>query len=192
MPPLQNKRAQGTIGTDLIVTYHSDLAQCEILPPGSRYTNAGNFKAGTFLPFNQPDVVLNLYPRLLSTEDGESSGIPLLLSMYNAEVRTPTLEDDWEGKWFTIVARICPNKLTFLGVRLDGWETEETQSVQVALALPRDGGLTPYIIPPTLVSLLIFNTYNRVVLSPGFFPITTKVFPGLAPQHMRPSPALSI
>ena len=148
MPPLPNKRAQGIIGTDFIVTYHSDLAQCEILPAGSRYTNAGNFKAGTFLPFNQPDFVLDLYPRLLSTEDGECSGMPLLLSMFNAGVRTATLEDDWEGKWFTIVARVCPNKLTFHGVHLDGWETEETQSVQVSLALPRDGGLTPYITPP--------------------------------------------
>jgi hypothetical protein len=144
-PPLPNKRAQGAIGADLIVTYHSDLAQCEILPAGSRYMNAGNFKAGTFLPFNQPAFIFDLYPRLLSTEDGESSGIPLLLSMFNAGARTATLEDDWEGKWFTIVARLCPNKLTFHGVRLDGWETEETQSVQVALALPRDGGLTPYV-----------------------------------------------
>ncbi|KAK0710683.1 hypothetical protein B0H67DRAFT_635304 [Lasiosphaeris hirsuta] len=61
MPPLPNKRTQGTIGADLIVTYHSDLAH----------------------------------------------------------------------------------------VRLDGWETDDTQSVQVSLALPRDGGLTP-IIPRVL------------------------------------------
>ena len=51
-PPLLNKRGQGAIGTDLIVTYYSDLAQYEILPAGSRYMNAGNFKARTFLPFN--------------------------------------------------------------------------------------------------------------------------------------------
>ncbi|KAH8659483.1 hypothetical protein BGZ61DRAFT_370535 [Ilyonectria robusta] len=96
IPPLPNKRGQGAIGADLIITYHSDLAQCEILPAGSRYTNAGNFKAGTFLPFIQPAFILDLYPRLLN-----------------------------------------------------GWETEETQSVQVALALPRDGGLTP-IVPRLL------------------------------------------
>jgi hypothetical protein len=30
-PLLSNKRVQGPIGADLIVTYHSDLAQCEIL-----------------------------------------------------------------------------------------------------------------------------------------------------------------
>ncbi|KAI3571502.1 hypothetical protein IWW34DRAFT_897973 [Fusarium oxysporum f. sp. albedinis] len=94
IPPLPNKRGQGAIGADLIITYHSDLAQCEILPAGSRYTNAGNFKAGTFLPFIQPAFILDLYP-------------------------------------------------------LDGWETEETESVQVALALPRDGGLTP-IVPRLL------------------------------------------
>jgi len=104
MPPLLNKRAQGTIGADLIVTYHSDLAQCEIIPPGLRYTNTGNFKAGTFLSFNQPNFILNLYPGLLSTKDGKSSGIPLLILIFNAGVRTATLEDDWEGKWFTIVA----------------------------------------------------------------------------------------
>ncbi|KAH7146778.1 hypothetical protein B0J13DRAFT_552622 [Dactylonectria estremocensis] len=139
IPPLSNKRGQGAIGADLITTYHSDLAQCEILPAGSRYKNAGNFKAGTFLPFIQPAFILDLYPRLLSSEDGEISGLPLLLSMFNAG----------EGKWFTIVARVFPNKLTFYGVRLDGWETEDSQSVQVALALPRDGGLTP-IIPRLL------------------------------------------
>jgi hypothetical protein len=143
LPPLPNKRAQGAIGGDLVVTYHSDLAQCDILPTGSRYTNAGNFKAGTLLPFNQPSFVLDLYPRVFSTEDGEGSGLPLLLSMFNAGARIATLEEDWEGKWFTIVARLCPNKLTFRGVRLDGWDIEETQSVQVSLALPRDGGLTP-------------------------------------------------
>ncbi|KAH6988810.1 hypothetical protein BKA56DRAFT_709876 [Ilyonectria sp. MPI-CAGE-AT-0026] len=115
IPPLPNKRGQGAIGADLIITYHSDLAQCEILPSGSRYTNAGNFKAGTFLPFIQPAFILDLYPRLLSPEDDEISGLPLLLSI------------------------------------LDGWETEDSQSVQVALALPRDGGLTP-IVPRLLGS----------------------------------------
>ncbi|KAL6406056.1 hypothetical protein AUP68_10617 [Ilyonectria robusta] len=134
IPPLLNKRGQGAIGADLIITYHSDLAQCEILPAGSRYTNAGNFKAGTFLPFIQPAFILDLYPHLLSPEDSEVSGLPLLLSMFNPGARTATLEGDWEGKWFTIVARLFPNKLTFHGV---------------ALALPRDGGLTP-IVPRLL------------------------------------------
>jgi hypothetical protein len=75
MHPLPNKRDQGSVGSDLIVTYHSDLAQCDILPAGSRYTTAGNFKAGTFLPFIQPASVHEFYPRLLSTEDEESSGL---------------------------------------------------------------------------------------------------------------------
>jgi hypothetical protein len=160
MPPLSNKRDQGTIGADLIVTYYSDLAQCEILPTGSRYTNAGNFKAGTFLPFFQPGFIQDLYPRLLSTTDEESSGLPLVLSMFNAEARTATLKEDWEGKWFSIVARLLPNKLTFHGVRLDGWEGDETESVQVALALPRDGGLTPYVPSPCteLPSMLTFSS----------------------------------
>ncbi|KAH7190417.1 hypothetical protein DER44DRAFT_816009 [Fusarium oxysporum] len=98
IPPLPNKRGQGAIGADLIITYHSDLAQCEILPAGSRYTNAGNFKAGTFLPFIQPAFILDLYPRLLIWMDGRQ---------------------------------------------------KKTESVQVALALPRDGGLTP-IVPRLL------------------------------------------
>jgi hypothetical protein len=76
----------------------------------------------------------------------ESSGLPLLLSMFNAEARPATLEEDWEGKWFSIVARVLPNKLAFQGVRLDGWETDDPRSVQVALALPRDGGLTPHVL----------------------------------------------
>jgi hypothetical protein len=146
MPPPPNKRDHGTIGVDLIVTYHSDLAQCEVLPAGSRYTTAGGFKAGTFLPFFQHTFIHDLYPRLLSTRDDESFGLPLLLSIFNTEARTATLEEDWEGKWLSIVARLLPNKLTFQGVRLDGWETEDPQSAQVALALPRDGGLTPYVL----------------------------------------------
>jgi hypothetical protein len=97
MPPLPNKRDQGSVGADLIVTYHSDLAQCDILPAGSRYTTAGNFKAGTFLPFIQPAFVHELYPRLLSTEDEESSGLPLILSMFNTDARTATLGEDWKG-----------------------------------------------------------------------------------------------
>jgi hypothetical protein len=81
-------------------------------------------------------------------EDAEdkNSGLPLLISMFNAKATTATLQEDWEGKWFSIVARLLPNKLTFRGVKLDGWEGEETGSVNVALALPRDGGLTPYVL----------------------------------------------
>lgn len=91
-PPLPNKRGLGPpIGGDLVVTYHSDLAQCEILPAGSRYTNAGNFKAGTFLSFNQPAFILQSYPRLLSSEDEDGSGLPLLLSMFNPEPRLADL-----------------------------------------------------------------------------------------------------
>ena len=115
----------GTTGAGLLVTYHSDLAQCDILPPGRRYVKVGNFKAGTLLPFAQPASILDLYPHLLSTEDGERSDIPLLLTMFNAEARSTNLEEDWEGKWFTIVARLFPNNLTFHGVRLEGWETDE-------------------------------------------------------------------
>jgi hypothetical protein len=134
-------------------SYHSDFAQCDILPTGSRYTNAANFKAGTFLPFTQPEFINELYPRLLSNDDEESSGLPLLVSMFNAAAKTATLEEDWEGKWFTITARLLPNKLTFVGVRLNGWEGEETDSVQVALALPRDGGLT--LLPLAARSIII-------------------------------------
>jgi hypothetical protein len=97
MPPLSNKRDRGPIGADLIVTYHSDLAQCEVLPVGSRYTTAGSFKAGTFLPFTQPAFIHELYPRLLSTRDEESLGLPLMLSMFNTDARVATLEEDWEG-----------------------------------------------------------------------------------------------
>jgi hypothetical protein len=60
--------------------------------------------------------------------------------MFNTDARTATLGEDWEGKGFSIVARLFPNNLTFQGVGFNGWETDETQSVQVALALPRDGG----------------------------------------------------
>ena len=142
IPPLPNKRDQGATCGDLIVTYQSDLAQCEILPTGSRYTSAGNFKAGTFLPFIQPSFIHDLYPQLLSTEGEESSGLPVILSMFNTEPKATTLEEDWERKWFTITARLFPNKLAFEGVAVNGWETDDPQSVKVTLAMPRDGGLT--------------------------------------------------
>ena len=58
---------------------------------------SGNFKAGTFLPFHQPSFILDLYPSLLGTEDGDKSGIPLVLSMFYMEARRETLEEDWEG-----------------------------------------------------------------------------------------------
>ncbi|KAK8106681.1 hypothetical protein PG999_010040 [Apiospora kogelbergensis] len=151
-PPLLSKRGQGAIGSDLVVTYHSDIAQCEILPTGSRYTNAGNFKAGTFLSFNPPPFIDDLYPQLFSIDDDERPGLPLLLSTFNADVRTATLEEDWEGRWFTITARVCPNQLSFQGVSLDGWDLEDgagPKTVRVALALPRDGGLLP-IVPRLL------------------------------------------
>ncbi|KAK8121489.1 hypothetical protein PG999_005609 [Apiospora kogelbergensis] len=112
-PPLPSKRGQGAIGSDLVVTYHSDLAQ-------SSTTSA--------------------------------PGLPLLLSTFNANVRTATLEEDWEGKWFTITARVCPNQLSFQGVSLDGWDLEAgagPKTVRVSLALPRDGGLLP-IVPRLL------------------------------------------
>ncbi|KAK8859547.1 hypothetical protein PGQ11_010281 [Apiospora arundinis] len=93
-PPLPSKRGQGAIGSDLVITYHSDLAQCEILPAGSRYTNAGNLTAGTFLAFNPPPFIDDLYPQLLSIDDDERPGLPLLLSNFNADVQTATLEED--------------------------------------------------------------------------------------------------
>ncbi len=81
------------------------------------------------------------------------------------------------GKWFTIIARVCPNKLTFHGVRLDGYDTEETRSVKVSLALPRDGGLTPYVLT-RLVVLLVLYAYSPMALSLGFVVVTTKVLLG--------------
>ena len=144
--PLPSKRGQGAIGSDLVVTYHSDMAQCEILPTGSRYTNAGNFKGGTFLSFNSPSFIDHLYPQLFSTEDDERSGLPLLLSTFNGDVRTSTLEEDWEGKWFAVTARICPNKLAFDGVDLVSCDLDNdgpAHTIRISLALPRDGGLVP-------------------------------------------------
>ncbi len=88
---IPNKRGQGLVGSDLVVTYHSDLAQCEILAPGSRYINSGNFKAGSFLLFHQPPFIQDLYPDLLSTEDGENSGLPILLSMFSIDAKTSNI-----------------------------------------------------------------------------------------------------
>jgi hypothetical protein len=189
-PPLPNKRDHGSIGADLIVTYHSDLAQCEILPTGSRYTSAGNFKAGTFLPFIQPAFIHELYPRLLNRLDEEKSGLPLILSMFNPEARTADLEQNWEEKWFSIVARLFPNKLTFHGVNLDGWETEEARSVQVALAVPRDGGLTPYVF--ALCTRAGCQCSHSQVSSLGSSVVAMKLATGQALRHTYPSGSVDL
>lgn len=38
------------------------------------------------------------------------------------KARLDTFEVDWEGMWFAITARICPNALTFENVDQYGWE----------------------------------------------------------------------
>ncbi|KAK3316462.1 hypothetical protein B0H66DRAFT_561366 [Apodospora peruviana] len=53
----------------LPLRYHSDLAQCEILPPGSRYTNAWNFRVEIFVPFSQPDLFLIFINTLVPKTD---------------------------------------------------------------------------------------------------------------------------
>ena len=140
---LPNKRDQGIVGSDFIITYHSDLVNCAIVAQGNRYTNGGSFRAGTLLAFNPPPSLLEHYPGLLSTIEDEAAGLPLILSMFNLEAKYTTLAEDWEGKWYTIVARVCPNKLSFGSISLDGWEKDQNQAIDVGLALPRDGGLTP-------------------------------------------------
>ena len=140
-----NKRDGGIVGSDLIINYCSDLVACDVLPSGRRYTHNGNLKAGTFLVFNAPAYILEEYPDILSSEAGEEDGIQLLLSTFSMEARLDTLEMDWEGKWFAITARVCPNRLTFESVDQDGWEEDGDmpEPVQYALALPRDDGLEP-------------------------------------------------
>ncbi|KAH8743482.1 hypothetical protein F5883DRAFT_722633 [Diaporthe sp. PMI_573] len=124
---------------------------CEILPAGRRFTHNGNLKAGTFLVFNGPSHILEEYPDNLSSESDEEDGIPLLLSTFSMEARLDTLEVDWEGNWFGITARVCPNRLTFENVDQDGWEPSSgvPEPVQYALAMPRDDGLEP-IVPRCL------------------------------------------
>lgn len=46
------------------------------------------------------------YTRLLSTRDEKSSGLPWILSLFNTEAKTGILEEDWERKWFGLVARL--------------------------------------------------------------------------------------
>ncbi|KAK8093146.1 uncharacterized protein PG998_014547 [Apiospora kogelbergensis] len=142
VPPFPSKRGQGAIGSDLVVTYHSDLAQCEILPAGSRYTSAGNLKAGTFLAFNPPPLsTICTHNCLAST----TTSAPACRSCSRAS--TPMCgrrrwRNTGRGRWFTITARVCPNQLSFQSVSLDGWDLEDgagPKTVRVALALPRDG-----------------------------------------------------
>lgn len=144
---LPNKRDSGIVGSELVVTYHTDLVACEIVPSGRRYTYNGNFKAGTFLTFNGPTAITDSYPNLLSSEDGEADGVPLILSTFTTDVKADTLQDEWEGEWFVITAGVCPNLLTFEGVEEDGWEedSDKPKAVRYAVALPRDDGIVPYV-----------------------------------------------
>jgi hypothetical protein len=57
--------------------------------------NTGNFKTVAFLSFKQPAFIFDLYPHIPIAEDRESSGLPLLLCMFNAGESPATLEEDW-------------------------------------------------------------------------------------------------
>ncbi|KAH7108980.1 hypothetical protein EDB81DRAFT_849448 [Dactylonectria macrodidyma] len=124
-PPLLNKRGQRAIGADLTITYHSDLAQCEILLAGSRYTNAGNFKARTFLPFIQPAFILDLYPHLLSPKDNKISGLPLLLHIQPRTIVPRLLSSSDEGApWpssSAYVSLASPLDLDTFHIKEDVW-----------------------------------------------------------------------
>ncbi|KAH8742780.1 hypothetical protein F5883DRAFT_610237 [Diaporthe sp. PMI_573] len=140
---LSSKRDGGLIGSDLIITYCSDFVGCEILPSGRRYTHNANLKAGTFLAFPEPLDLLETYDSILSSRDDEDNGIQLLLSAFSLEAKPESLGSDWEGQWFVVTARICPNILTFEGIEQDSWGEESSKPVQYALALPRDQGIEP-------------------------------------------------
>ena len=68
--------------------------------------------------------------------------------MHNNQARSATLAEDWEGRWFTIIARVVPNRLRFEGVvALQGHD--KLQDIYTGLILLRDGALIPYIPLPT-------------------------------------------
>ena len=126
-----------------MITYCSDFVGCEILPSGRRYIHNANLKAGTFLAFAAPSAVLEAYDDILSSREDEEGGIQLLLSAFSLEAKPESLDSDWEGQWFVVTARICPNILTFKGIEESSWDEQSSKSPQYALALPRDQGLEP-------------------------------------------------
>lgn len=79
--PLINKRA-GNVGSDLSISFVTDLFQCEILPTEKRLISSGLFSAGVYLCFNTPFYFFNLYPGLLIQKGPNRKGMPLVLMMF--------------------------------------------------------------------------------------------------------------
>jgi hypothetical protein len=142
--PLPNKRAGGIIGSDLTVSFVTDLYRCELLRQEERFTTFGSFSAGAFLCFNPPSYIADSYPGLLSAKEGENGGLPLVLSMYNP-VQPSVVDADWESKWFLINARVHPYRLPFHRRQLDGAEEDvgDWRIDKVSLLLPRDNAILP-------------------------------------------------
>lgn len=111
-PPSFSGMFPALLGDEVVLQWEWTDQTDYLGPKLNNYTNAGNFKAGTFLLITQPSFIQDLYPGLLSTDDQESSRLPLILSMFNTEARIAQLEEDWRGKRFSIAARLFPNELT--------------------------------------------------------------------------------
>lgn len=150
-PVVSSKREGRSIGSDLELTYFTDLVDCRFLAQGDRYTKEGSFKAGTFLPFFQPPFILEDYPDLFSTVDDEREGLPVILSCFNPGAKANSLQQDWEDRWFLVIGRVCPNRLHFEGV-----PKEDAFDDRVSIAMTRDGALFPYVYFPGLFRLSPF------------------------------------
>ncbi|KXX78957.1 hypothetical protein MMYC01_204751 [Madurella mycetomatis] len=134
MPLVSNKRGQVTIGTDLIVTYHSGMAYPPLSMTSIRVFSALETKKARALLWHSPYSTL------------KREGPP------------------WRRIW--------------------------GGNGSVALALPRDGGLTPYV--PSPLSRAGFRCLHSKALSLDSSVVAMKPFPSRALQHMHPSPVISI
>lgn len=142
--PLPNKRAGGIIGSDLTLSFITDLYRCELLCQEERFTSFGSFSAGAFLYFNPLPYITDSYPDLLSPKEGYNNGLPLALSMYNP-VQPSIMDADWESKWFLINAHVHPYRLPFHHRQWDGAEEDvsDWRIDKVSLLLPRNNAILP-------------------------------------------------
>jgi hypothetical protein len=131
--PLLTKRV-GNIGSDLVISFITDLYQCETLSTEKRLISSGSFSAGAYLCFNTPFYIFEVYPTLLSQKRSDKEGMPLVLTMFK-QIQARDVGVHWEGEWFSVNARVHPYRLP-LG-------DEGSEENKISLGLPRGNALLP-------------------------------------------------
>ena len=71
-------------------------------------------------------------------------GLSLKLSMFN-QVPPATVDEEWNGQWFSVNGRVHPYRLHFRRKQLDeaAKHTDEWSDENISLLLPRENAILP-------------------------------------------------